>query len=99
MNPTVAERSPHLAVPRGMSPRDFTVVLRAADWLSLAAAPAFAFMAAFTGFAGGGAHDMVCMAGSHSSTLSGMGPMYLLMSVFHLSPWWRLLPPLFKSNQ
>ncbi len=63
----------------------------AAGWLSLAAAPTFATMALLTGVAGGGAPDMLCSSGTHASALSGMVPMYLLMSVFHVSPWLKLV--------
>ena len=60
-------------------------VLGAADWLRLAAAPAFAIMALLTGVFGGG---QMPMAGStDASFLTGMVPMYLLMSVFHAAPW------------
>jgi hypothetical protein len=65
------------------------ITLRAADWLSLGAAPTFAFMAAFMGIQRGAAHEAMCSAGLHTSALSGMVPMYLLMSVFHLAPWWK----------
>jgi len=57
----------------------------AADWLSLAAAPTFAIMALLT--LAGGAPDMLCSA----SPLTGMVPMYLLMSAFHAAPWLKLL--------
>jgi hypothetical protein len=57
----------------------------AADWLSLAAAPTFAVMALLT--LAGGAPDMLCSA----SPLTGMVPMYLLMSAFHAAPWLKLL--------
>jgi hypothetical protein len=65
--------------------------LGAADLLSLAAAPAFAGMALLTSWYG----DMGAMCGSGAlaslgSALGGMMPMYLLMSVFHLTPWLRL---------
>jgi hypothetical protein len=63
---------------------------RAADWLSLGAAPTFAFMAAFTGVLENGTHGMSCSAGSPASALSGMALMYALMSVFHCAPWWKL---------
>jgi hypothetical protein len=73
----------------------------AAEWLSLAAAPTFALMAAFTATLGGGAHvgggahagagahAAFCSAGSHAWALDGMVPMYVLMSIFHVAPWWR----------
>ena len=57
----------------------------AADWLSLAAAPTFAIMALLT--LAGGAPDMLCSA----SSLTGMVPMYLLMSAFHAAPWLKLV--------
>jgi hypothetical protein len=56
-----------------------------AGWLSLAAAPTFALMALLTAASG----DMICAAGQ-GSPLSGMVPMYLLMSAFHLAPWLKL---------
>ena len=59
-----------------------------AGWLSLAAAPTFATMALVTAVTGGA--DMICSAMSAPFPLSGMATMYLLMSVFHLSPWLRL---------
>jgi hypothetical protein len=60
-------------------------------WLSLAATPTFAFMAALTGILGSGAHEMSCSAGTYTSLLSGMVPMYLLMSAFHSAPWLRFI--------
>jgi hypothetical protein len=62
----------------------------AADWLCLAAAPTFAIMALLTGV-GGGPADMLCSAAQHASPLSGMAPMYWLMSAFHLAPWLKLI--------
>jgi hypothetical protein len=62
-----------------------------ANWLSLAAAPSFALMALLTGVQGAGAPDMLCAAGHDGSLLSGMVPMYLLMSTFHLVPWLKLV--------
>ena len=59
----------------------------AADWLGLAAAPTFAIMALLTGMFGGGPSDMLCSATHGASPLSGMIPMYLLMSAFHAGPW------------
>ena len=64
---------------------------RAADWLCLAAAPTFAVMALLTGVLGGGPPDMLCSAAHEASPLSGMLPMYLLMSAFHSAPWLKLI--------
>jgi hypothetical protein len=63
----------------------------AADWISLAAAPTFAIMALLTGVPGGGPPDMLCAAAHDASPLSGMVPMYLLMSAFHSAPWLKLI--------
>jgi hypothetical protein len=63
----------------------------AADWLCLAAAPTFAVMALLAGSLGGGPHEMLCMAGHDGSPLSGMAPMYVLMSAFHSPPWLKLI--------
>jgi len=65
--------------------------LGAADWLSLAAAPTFAMMALLTGVLGGGPLDPLCSAAPDASPLSGMIPMYLLMSAFHSAPWLNLI--------
>ena len=65
--------------------------LGAADWLGLAAAPTFAIMALLTGVFGGGRPDMLCLAAHDASPLSGMVPMYLLMSAFHSAPWLKLI--------
>jgi hypothetical protein len=63
---------------------------RAANWLSLAAAPTFAIMALLTGVLGGGPTD-ICSATQGAWPLSGMVPMYLLMSAFHSAPWLKLV--------
>jgi hypothetical protein len=60
----------------------------AADWLGLAAAPAFATMALMTVCLG--VAEPLCSA-QHGSLWSGMVPMYLLMSAFHTGPWLRLI--------
>ena len=62
-----------------------------AELLCLAAAPTFAIMALVTGVSGGGAPDMLCAATHEASPLSGMVPMYVLMSAFHSAPWLRLI--------
>jgi hypothetical protein len=62
---------------------------RLKDWLSLAAAPTFATMALMSTF-NTGSSDMLCSA-AHASPFGGMIAMYLLMSLFHLSPWLRFL--------
>jgi hypothetical protein len=62
-----------------------------AQWLCLAATPTFAAMALLTGAPGGGAQDMLCAAAPDASPLSGMVPMYLLMSAFHAAPWLKLI--------
>ena len=58
-----------------------------ADWLSLAAAPAFAIMALLTSVLGSDMHS----APHDASPLSGMVPMYVLMSLFHSAPWLKLI--------
>lgn len=64
--------------------------LGAADWLSLAATPTFAAMALLTDVLAG-PQDVLCTAMQADSPLSGMVPMYLLMSVFHIGSWLRLM--------
>jgi hypothetical protein len=65
--------------------------LGAADWLHLAAAPTFAIMALLTCIVGSGPPDILCSAAHGASLLSGMVPMYLLMSAFHSAPWLKLI--------
>ena len=60
---------------------------RGIDVLSLAAAPTFAIMALLTKIGDGGMPDMLCSAASTTSPLTGMVPMYVLMSAFHSAPW------------
>jgi hypothetical protein len=62
--------------------------MNAAGWLRLVAAPTFGVMALLTSI--GGPAEMICAAG-HASPLSGMAPMYLLMSAFHAGPWLALI--------
>ena len=70
---------------------DSAAALGATDWLGLAAAPTFAIMALLTGVLGGGPADLLCSAAHHGSPLSGMVPMYALMSAFHSPPWLKLI--------
>jgi hypothetical protein len=65
--------------------------LRTADWLCLAAAPTFAIMALLTSILGGGQPNILCSSAEHTLPLSGMTPMYLLMSAFHSPPWLKLI--------
>jgi len=71
--------------------RRTAAALGAADWLCLAAAPTFAAMGLLTGVVGDGPPDTLCSVAQHASPMSGMLPMYLLMSAFHSAPWLRLI--------
>ena len=66
-------------------------VLGLADLLRLAAAPSYAFMAVFIAVFGESPKDMLCMGMHHTSPLSGMAWMYVLMSAFHSAPWLKLI--------
>ena len=70
--------------------RSHAGALDAACWLGLAAAPTFAGMALLTCVPDGDA-DMMCSVAHALSPLSGMVPMYVLMSAFHLAPWLKLI--------
>jgi len=61
-----------------------------ASWLALAAAPIFGAIALWSAFFGA-QPDMLCAAMQGSSPISSMTLMYLMMSVFHFSPWLRLI--------
>jgi len=63
----------------------------AVRFLSLAATPSFGIMALLTGVLGGAHSDLLCSAPHDASPLTGMVPMYLLMSVFHSTPWLKLI--------
>ena len=65
--------------------------LGATECLSLAAAPTFAVMALLTAVLGGGPLAMLCSASPDASPLTGMIPMYVLMSAFHAAPWLKLI--------
>jgi hypothetical protein len=75
----------------GGATRRTVAALGAADWLHLVAAPTFAAMALLTGVFGGGGSDMLCSAAQDAWPLSGMVPMYVLMSAFHAAPWLKLI--------
>jgi hypothetical protein len=62
----------------------------AAEWLRFAAAPTFALMALLTAYEGS-RQDVLCAFMQDKTPLTGMVPMYLLMSAFHLSPWLKLI--------
>ena len=70
----------------------------AARSLSLAAAPTFASMALLTSVLAGGSPDTLCSA-AHASSLTGMIPMYLLMSAFHSAPWLKLISSRGRASQ
>ena len=60
-----------------------------AGWLALAAAPAFALMALIS--AADAPPLALCAAGATVLPVDGMTAMYLLMSLFHLPPWLKLV--------
>ena len=60
-----------------------------AGWLRLAAAPTFALMAWI--FAVGSPGLTMCSAAAAIVPINDMALMYLLMSLFHVSPWLKLL--------
>lgn len=77
------------AAPGSCSGRGNSVARGASNWLSLMAAPTFAFRALLTAFGSRG--EMLCSAGHVVSPLTGMVAMYALMSVFHSAPWLKLV--------
>ena len=60
-----------------------------AGWLGLAATPVFALMAWIS--AVGSAEMAICSTASAFMPIDDMALMYLLMGLFHLSPWMKLL--------
>jgi hypothetical protein len=48
-------------------------------------------MALVTGIQDGGMPAMLCVSAPDASPLTGMVPMYLLMSAFHSAPWLKLI--------
>jgi hypothetical protein len=61
-----------------------------AKWLRFAAAPTFAVMALLTIVFDSGLPSGLC-SGAGTLWPGGMAPMYLLMGVFHSSPWLKLI--------
>jgi hypothetical protein len=59
-----------------------------AGWLGLAASPTFALMAIIA--ASDAPRMAICAPASVMLPIDGMAWMYLLMSIFHLSPWLKL---------
>jgi hypothetical protein len=68
-------------------------------WLGLAATPSFALMALVTGLSHGSGADILCAAAHGPWSIGGMPPMYLLMSIFHASPWLKLIGRLVRRSQ
>ncbi|SLN13170.1 hypothetical protein [Oceanibacterium hippocampi] len=62
---------------------------RPGDWLTLAASPTFLMMAWFSASEASGMP--LCAPTSGFPPIGGMTWMYLLMSLFHLSPWLNLV--------
>jgi len=60
----------------------------AAGWIGLAASPTFALMAWIA--ATDAPRIALCSSASDMPPIDGMAWMYLLMSLFHLSPWLKL---------
>jgi hypothetical protein len=79
-----------IAISNETGRRGYAAALGAAGWLRLAATPTYAVMALLTCLPGASA-DMMCSAAHDTSPLSGMLPMYALMSAFHLAPWLKLI--------
>jgi hypothetical protein len=80
-----------LYLPKIVSRDDRPAAIRAADCLSLGAAPTFAFIAFLTTIQGNSMPGMLCLSAQDTSPLNGMVLMYLLMSAFHLTPWLKLI--------
>jgi len=59
--------------------------------LVLLIAGMFAVGSLLTGLLGGGHMAMMCSTAQDASPLSGMVPMYVLMSAFHSAPWLKLI--------
>ena len=62
-----------------------------ADLLRFAAAPTFVGMALLSSMLGQGPPDALCSTAQGASPLTGMAVMYVLMSLFHATPWLKLI--------
>jgi hypothetical protein len=63
-------------------------VCDAASWIGLAGSPTFALMALIA--ATDAPRMAICAAAQDMLPINGMAWMYLLMSLFHVSPWLKL---------
>jgi hypothetical protein len=61
--------------------------VKAASVLLFAAAPTFGIMALLTAAQSAAMPDVLCSSSRGGWFLTGMVPMYSLMSAFHLTPW------------
>lgn len=76
-------------------PADTRRTRDAANCLGLAASPTFALMAWVSA---NDMQSMPCVSEPGHLPISGMAFMYLLMSLFHLSPWLKLVPALSRQR-
>lgn len=74
---------------------DDTQTCGSGGWLALAAAPTFAVMA----WVVSGGATMICSSDASALSMDGMAWMYLLMSLFHLPPWLKLVPRPHHTHQ
>ena len=68
-----------------------TAVLAVSNCLRLAASPSFAMMVFRAGIEGRSLPEMLCSKTHIAGPLTGMVAMYVLMSIFHLPSWLRLI--------
>jgi hypothetical protein len=85
----LAQRSDQGEANRSHTASGNVAALDAPDWLCLAATPTLAIIGLLMGVLDGRPTD-ICSAAQGASPLSGMVPMYLLMSAFHSAPWLKL---------
>jgi hypothetical protein len=71
----------------------------AGGWLHVAAMPTFVVMALVSVATDGDPAGMLCTTMGHGPlSLQGMALMYLLMAVFHATPWWRAIVRLTRGR-